>query len=890
MSNLPSTRTGCSSDERGFQQIRLRQDTEANWFKNNPIPASGEMCYTIGGDSGANLKVGDGTRQWSDLPYLAARGMSGPPGAPGEDGHSMTVYGPSTSPPSPSVTQLYAGDVWLSDGLYAQNPNFDADKIQPGAPGPPGEAATIDNVSAVGLPYTDPPTATNVGDIYHADIVFGIPAGEPGPPGIQGPVGSAGPQGPAGETFKIEGAVATEADLPPNPPLLACYVTQDTSHLYIYDPSSGAALPSGYVDLGAIMGPTGASTFYSNPVATAADLPAVGADGQCIIALDTGHMHSWSPANQSWTDAGKVVGPAGDGIVDGSIAGQVPVWSPIFNNWSPALLGIESMDDVDFAATPTDGQILRYSTDHWDADDQRLSDQVDVDLTNPPVDGQVLTWSTDHWEAADVSTVASLDDLTDVNAPAPTDGQLLQFDGASGEWKPVDAGGIGSGSDAYTDERVTELSDYLGRSVTVQGKYNAPPLETPGQQYGGVYYIVDQYPTGAWSGKANKIAYYARGRDGNYAWQFAQAYNGQTLFSQADGKWYRLNATAVPAWQEWKPPIASPDVSHDFSGQSIIRSNNVSGALINLDAEVARLSQSQVFAGTFDGVTDRVDIATAAGVSAGFSAGQALPTAAAAIQSYFLHVVTTGTANGAACQEGDRLWCDGSQWIVIAGPSSGSSPVTSVFGRIGDIIAAANDYNASQIAYSGLAAGTTVLAGIDDNHNRIDGLDTTTASLQSQITALTNRVTALEGRTYLLGTYSRHGKDDSWAWQSSGGATGNVGELNKHSANLETIAWGSHGVVLSGNNLQINQAGLYQIMVECQIGGTVNNKFICLSVEGNYTNGFCRNSYNQDSAFVWHMWYRKTTTTATNIELNLFGGGMSFDFGVPSISIARFST
>lgn len=128
----PSRYHPADSFERNLQRIRLRQDTEENWLKNDPIPASGELCYTIGsGDPGQVLKVGDGTVRWSNLSYLAATGASGPPGAPGQDGHGITVYGPSDSPPSPDNTQLYEGDMWLSNGIYAQNPSFDPALIPP---------------------------------------------------------------------------------------------------------------------------------------------------------------------------------------------------------------------------------------------------------------------------------------------------------------------------------------------------------------------------------------------------------------------------------------------------------------------------------------------------------------------------------------------------------------------------------------------------------------------------------------------------------------------------------------------------------------------------------------------------------------------------------------
>lgn len=45
----PSRYSHTDSKERNYQQIRVRQDTNENWLKNNPVPASGEWCYSIDG-------------------------------------------------------------------------------------------------------------------------------------------------------------------------------------------------------------------------------------------------------------------------------------------------------------------------------------------------------------------------------------------------------------------------------------------------------------------------------------------------------------------------------------------------------------------------------------------------------------------------------------------------------------------------------------------------------------------------------------------------------------------------------------------------------------------------------------------------------------------------
>ncbi|HLA15269.1 MAG TPA: hypothetical protein VJZ72_00085 [Candidatus Limnocylindrales bacterium] len=81
-----------------------------------------------------------------------------------------------------------------------------------------------------------------------------------------------------------------------------------------------------------------------------------------------------------------------------------------------------------------------------------LDDLADVDTTGKS-DGDVLTWSsgTSTWIAAPPSTVATLDDLTDVAITAPVAGQRLRYDGSGWAntdlvWRPVMVEDPGSGN------------------------------------------------------------------------------------------------------------------------------------------------------------------------------------------------------------------------------------------------------------------------------------------------------------------------------------------------------------------------------------------------------------------------------------------------------------
>ena len=444
----PSRYRGADSSERGYQRVRVRQDTAANWQKNDPVLASGEFGYVIGAQNpDAMLKCGDGTVPWSRLPYLL---QTGHPGPPGQDGHGITVYGPSDRPPSPTNTALFDGDVWLSSTPgYSGTPDFDAAIVTPGAQGPKGDAASIVVGVVSALPPGTTPVVRNVGTQYAAVFDFQIPQGGKGDQGLIGPDGPAGPKGPAGDTFKVSGAVANAAALPAAPPNLAVYITQDDSHLHIYDKASAAAAASGYVDLGAIAGPTGASSFFSNPVADATKLPATGADGQSVIALDTGHMHSWDAAKNVWVDAGKIVGPPGPvtGYDPATVQGAMLAWDIRANTYLPTATVPTLVPDgaADFDMLQWDA-----ANSEWTSARPLLSHLGDVDENSTNLmEDCVLVWDVANQEWTDSRSIA-IDDITfDASGP----GTLLE------------------GFGAYSDEAMNPTRDNWAPSCMAVAKY-----------------------------------------------------------------------------------------------------------------------------------------------------------------------------------------------------------------------------------------------------------------------------------------------------------------------------------------------------------------------------------------------------------------------------------
>lgn len=90
-----------------------------------------------------------------------------------------------------------------------------------------------------------------------------------------------------------------------------------------------------------------------------------------------------------------------------------------------------------------------------------LDDLSDVDAA-APTDGQVLTWATSPgaWIPTTPAAAAfALDDLTDVDAAAPTDGQVLAWAASPGAWLPITPGASSFALDDLTDVSVPSPGD-----------------------------------------------------------------------------------------------------------------------------------------------------------------------------------------------------------------------------------------------------------------------------------------------------------------------------------------------------------------------------------------------------------------------------------------------
>lgn len=212
-----------------------------------------------------------------------------------------------------------------------------------------------------------------------------------------------------------------------------------------------------------------------------------------------------------------------------------------------------------------------------------------ADDTTTPDDGLTCLVSADgrRYQIADSSALAISSVLAMQNAPpgSPAVGDAYVVDvSPSGAWvghakdialytkrgwvfgqaKPGDAvlnettgqniqllaaGSWGSMATSITSGGVAPGQLLFWSALSVEAQQNAPP-GSPGAG-DGLYYLVGLAPTGAWSGKANKIATY----DSTSTWVFLTPYDGAQIFNKASD----AQLTWFDATGDWRPqwPIAS---------------------------------------------------------------------------------------------------------------------------------------------------------------------------------------------------------------------------------------------------------------------------------------------------------------------------------------------
>lgn len=127
------------------------------------------------------------------------------------------------------------------------------------------------------------------------------------------------------------------------------------------------------------------------------------------------------------------------------VRGNVSYQKEAQNFNAGSISSLNDVGDVNVPSPQTDN-FLKWDTsiNKWVANAIQLGDLLDVVIDdNTLVNGQVITYDSgnEEWINTTISTGATvLNDLNDVNAPSPTDGQALIWDNTSNRWINGDAG------------------------------------------------------------------------------------------------------------------------------------------------------------------------------------------------------------------------------------------------------------------------------------------------------------------------------------------------------------------------------------------------------------------------------------------------------------------
>ena len=102
-----------------------------------------------------------------------------------------------------------------------------------------------------------------------------------------------------------------------------------------------------------------------------------------------------------------------------------------------SITSLNDVGDVNVTGTPDD-YYLKWNGTQWVAQPIELSDLLDVVIDGTTLaDGQVIAYDSndDEWQNIDIPTGATvLNDLTDVNATSPQEGNILRYDSGTSKW------------------------------------------------------------------------------------------------------------------------------------------------------------------------------------------------------------------------------------------------------------------------------------------------------------------------------------------------------------------------------------------------------------------------------------------------------------------------
>jgi hypothetical protein len=198
---------------------------------------------------------------------------------------------------------------------------------------------------------------------------------------------------------------------------------------------------------------------------TAASRPAAATAGRLYYSTDSGVLER--DTSSAWV----VIGASAHGQLSGLVSGD-PHTQYLLESTATTkgdLLAATGSAAITRLPVGTNGHVLTADSGEatgikWAAAGAGALDLDDLgDVNAPtPTNGDVLTWDSTpgEWVAqAPTGGGADLDDLTDVNAPTPSNGDVLTWDSTPGEWVALAPGAASLDLDDLTDVALGTPSD-----------------------------------------------------------------------------------------------------------------------------------------------------------------------------------------------------------------------------------------------------------------------------------------------------------------------------------------------------------------------------------------------------------------------------------------------
>ena len=155
-----------------------------------------------------------------------------------------------------------------------------------------------------------------------------------------------------------------------------------------------------------------------------------------IINPQNGEIIYYDAINNEWTNVELVINTSQiDGFnINNPSDGDVIIYDGNTNTWvtGSVVTSLDDLSDVSIT-TPTISDVLKYDSinNEWVNGQLALHDLSDITEVLPIPQGAFLVYdSLNHW----VASLEGINSMTDVNAPTPSNGDVLTYDGVTQKW------------------------------------------------------------------------------------------------------------------------------------------------------------------------------------------------------------------------------------------------------------------------------------------------------------------------------------------------------------------------------------------------------------------------------------------------------------------------